>query len=1446
MCRSLSAVVFFCLLSVLTFASSILPFNNLEHLSTSSDLIVIARASSEQTISQDGITSFYRNFQIQHFIKGFNDQDISIVSKKKVVGEYTNLIHGEFDFHSGDTYLLFLQKQDDGSYYPICLSYYVFQEIQKKGESYLVPAYEENSLQILKNKKEQILQVYNKDQFITELKNYSDTNAAIDFSKIVAAQENQTLTQAIKKAAPAHCSYLRTNNGLRFQVRNLDSQALPVYYQNGQSECSAVNAEMNSAVNHMNDNYRGINIQMAGSTSAYTSNCVGGNAYNISYFGGNYDVFMEQQFGTSRAVLVQFGDPCNEIPALNNCSGTVAFGGSWAVGSHTANGESFNTAVNGYVIVNDGMGSCNCGDVAIGSPVSDFAAIIAHELSHTIGLNHIENNAGNANMNPISGSQITNLDIECMDDLYPASTSSSPTEEPDNPGNEPNTPAGSPDLVSINCGVVTQNEFTVSYSGLRVRNSGDEASQATRIAYYLSTDNTITSNDILLGTAPLPALAVGANTAINNSFSVEGLPDGNYTIGAIIDDTNQISESNEDNNSCFIQAPNIVISTAPAGQPDLAFNICGRVSLQTNTIAINNLRVENAGNAAANGTIRIDYYASLDQEITTSDRLLNSQTINGLAAGAVETINTTMAIPDLADGNYVIGILLDSNNTVNESDESNNSCFDNNPRLVIETETPLSDLSINCGSLSISGSTASLSGATIRNVGSTSSPAGVQATISLMRNGSQTNILTRSLPAMQVNDSYELDHNFTIANLAEGTYNVLLNVDGVNILEEENEDNNSCTITSPAIVIEPEEELVADIDITNCGTVIQSGNELTISNAVVKNIGTGSTDGQFFLGYYLSLNKTINTADVYLGFDFINTLSAGNQSAESATFDLDQYDLNEGEYYVGLIADFNSRVTESNENNNTCRKENPKIIIGSEPEAEESITDITVSCGSISQSSNTITLSNAFVKNNGNQAITDGFFIGLYLSEDQTITTDDYLVELGQDYISNIGIGNSESINGNYSLNGIPPGDYYFGIIVDHSADIAEENENNNTCVITNKLITISSSTSNSPDLISTCNQAVVLTNEVNVTNMTVQNQGISSSGSYSFVGFYISADQEITTDDHYLGYDYVSILGEGGSSSESESFDISSLPLPDGNYYLGAIADFSERINESNESNNACVFSGVTIQLGSSDQTSGGSSAPLSDDCENISLTTFENGQIAPWVDGGGHAFINSGETYAATGQRSFALRGDAGQSSSIYLRDWINANSSSSYNLSFNVLTYRVERGDNLLVELDTGNGYEVLEKLEANVDFNPSENHAVSITFESNTQFKLRIRANTSHTYEYIFIDDIRVQECASSNFTTVSAQAKIEVMQAERLEIKLAPNPISLNGMLQVDIENEYSVGLINIYDSAGSLRLSSQLSGTKTTIPINILTNGLYYVSIIADDQQKTQKLIIVD
>ena len=85
----------------------------------------------------------------------------------------------------------------------------------------------------------------------------------------------------------------------------------------------------------------------------------------------------------------------------------------------------------------------------------------------------------------------------------------------------------------------------------------------------------------------------------------------------------------------------------------------------------------------------------------------------------------------------------------------------------------------------------------------------------------------------------------------------------------------------------------------------------------------------------------------------------------------------------------------------------------------------------------------------------------------------------------------------------------------------------------------------------------------------TVKNQGAASTGTTSYVKFYLSTDTDITTSDIYLGQRSISSLGAGSSSSGTSTVTIPSSTVK-GSYYLGAIADATFRVSESYENNNS------------------------------------------------------------------------------------------------------------------------------------------------------------------------------------------------------------------------------------------------------------------------------------
>ena len=100
------------------------------------------------------------------------------------------------------------------------------------------------------------------------------------------------------------------------------------------------------------------------------------------------------------------------------------------------------------------------------------------------------------------------------------------------------------------------------------RNIGTAPTGPFTVGFYLSSDLTFTTSDTLIGTRQYADLAAGAaglneNTAVTIPGSV---PAGSYYLGKIMDPTNEVAESNENNNVFFDVDP-ITIAAAPA--PDI-------------------------------------------------------------------------------------------------------------------------------------------------------------------------------------------------------------------------------------------------------------------------------------------------------------------------------------------------------------------------------------------------------------------------------------------------------------------------------------------------------------------------------------------------------------------------------------------------------------------------------------------------------------------------------------------------------------------------------------------------------------------------------------------------------------------------------------------------------------------------------------------------------------
>jgi peptidoglycan hydrolase-like protein with peptidoglycan-binding domain len=100
--------------------------------------------------------------------------------------------------------------------------------------------------------------------------------------------------------------------------------------------------------------------------------------------------------------------------------------------------------------------------------------------------------------------------------------------------------------------ISVQTGGTVTLSNIKVMNDGDAPSGVFSIGLYLSNDTTIsTTSDTLLQTMNLSSIGAKSFTSVSaRTFTIPAnTPAGNYYVGAIVDPTNVVKESNENDNA---------------------------------------------------------------------------------------------------------------------------------------------------------------------------------------------------------------------------------------------------------------------------------------------------------------------------------------------------------------------------------------------------------------------------------------------------------------------------------------------------------------------------------------------------------------------------------------------------------------------------------------------------------------------------------------------------------------------------------------------------------------------------------------------------------------------------------------------------------------------------------------------------------------------------------
>ncbi len=321
-----------------------------------------------------------------------------------------------------------------------------------------------------------------------------------------------------------------------------------------------------------------------------------------------------------------------------------------------------------------------------------------------------------------------------------------------------------------------------------VYNIGTKGSETTTMGIYLSIGNNKFDNtDIFLGSNEIPALAPGDAMPLSFQSSInQALEEGPFYIVLFIDPDNTVEEGSEINNTsnevfefCL---PDLTIENA---NTDNALFFRGQE--MNVTYDISNIGQFNAGEH------KISYYFSSTDQTQNDQQLLSSTTIDLLEKENSLSLETNLIIPDsTADGTYFISFRIDSDNTVYELNEDNNTT---SIEVIVKNLAELSAIvNVNPSIVGFGQSVEVTS--TFSNLGIVDA---IESTVAYYLSKDSTfskdDILfptISNLDSMKIGIEQVTIEEFIIPdNIEEGLYQIIVVVDSENVIEEYDEINNT-------------------------------------------------------------------------------------------------------------------------------------------------------------------------------------------------------------------------------------------------------------------------------------------------------------------------------------------------------------------------------------------------------------------------------------------------------------------------------------------------------------------------------------------------------------------------------------------------------------------------------------------------------------------------------
>lgn len=715
-----------------------------------------------------------------------------------------------------------------------------------------------------------------------------------------------------------------------------------------------------------------------------------------------------------------------------------------------------------------------------------------------------------------------------------------------------------------------------------VENIGTRMTGQFSIAIYLSSDDVIDSTDRILGFRSLADLPFGQSSSGGGTVTIPGdTQPGTYFVGVIADEFQEVLELEETNNTlASVDTLEVTASTLPNLQSTQV------ETLQTTLVAGDSLvvtdTVRNTGLGAASSFV-VGIFLSDDPMITSADTLVGVRSVPSLLPAEESTATGPITIPlSTPEGMWYVGVIVDSEADVQEAEE-----FDNTgvaPQLIEITAPPVPDLvadqltfspplieigqlldvteSVRNGGLGVSGAT---------TVGIYLSE---DATVSI----ADRELGTRLVPSLAVGESSSNAGQYMIPpGILGGDYHVGVIADPGSVVNELAELNNVLvSVGMVTVEVPPLADLLMSGFSFSPGVVNAGiGDTITIQDTVLNQGAVGS--GSFRVSFYLSNNTAITASDLLLGSRTVAGLAVGESSTAVTELEVPST-IPGGSWFVGALADDLDVVLEATNGNNAIFSGSALDVVSSEdPMPDLEMTSLSFS-PSTAVAGSTIQFLDR-VQNSG--TLSSGtFHVGVYLSEDMEVTTDDLLIAERIVFNLAIDFGSASSFS-TILPNDLPAGDYYVAAIADNRGVVDEADEDNNTFTTVGRM-EIFVPPPPMPDLrvlSSSLDPTTVSAGETIMITDTVSNTGNLAASSAIRVGYYLSEDAEVTTADTLIGSRLLGALGPDEESNSTSQFTVPAGLAP-GTWTVGILVDDLEIIVESDEDNNThTIASTLEIQ---------------------------------------------------------------------------------------------------------------------------------------------------------------------------------------------------------------------------------------------------------------------------